>query len=88
MGLPRQIEKRKMTMTIFAVLEKLNELAEKIDDKLGDRWLTMQEVSRYTGLSQRTLHRAILKGTLRVSQATGKNLFRRSWIDEWLESDG
>ena len=88
MGLPRQIEKRKMTMTIFAVLEKLNELAEKIDDKLGDRWLTMQEVSRYTGLSQRTLHPAILKGTLKVSQATGKNLFRRSWIDEWLESDG
>jgi len=29
-----------------------------------------------------------LKGTLKVSQATGKNLFRRSWIDEWLESDG
>ena len=69
----------------LAVMEKLDSLVEKIDNKLGDRWLTTREASQYSGLSYKTIHRAICKGVLKVSQTTGKNLFRKSWLDRWIE---
>ena len=66
-------------------MERLETLATKIDDKLGDRWFNTKEASQYSGLSYKTIHRAIRSGSLKVSQTTGKNLFRKSWLDRWIE---
>ena len=49
-----------------------------------DQWLALKDVCEYTGLSPSTIHRATQKGALKVSRKTGKNLFRREWIDKFL----
>jgi len=54
-------------------------------DKMIDEWLGIKEVCKYTGLASSTIHRLTSSGSLRVSRKTGKNLFRRSWIDSFLE---
>ena len=70
---------------LLAIKEQLDRIDEKIDNKISDRWLTTREVCKYTGLSNQTVFRAIQKGSLKVSQGTGKNLFRRSWVDRLVE---
>jgi|TARA_B100001964_G_C13771933_1_gene396391 excisionase family DNA binding protein len=54
--------------------------------KFGDYWLSTKEVESYTSVSNKTLARAINRGKLKVSKATGKNLFKKSWVDRWLEN--
>ena len=49
-----------------------------------DKWLDLKDVCEYTGLSSSTLHRAIQKGELKVSKKTGKNLFKKEWVDNFL----
>tara|TARA_B100001964_G_C13652116_1_gene345202 strand:- start:248 stop:475 length:228 start_codon:yes stop_codon:yes gene_type:complete len=70
---------------LLEISEQIERLGKKIDDKLSDRWLTTKEVCQYTGLSVKTVFRAIQLGSLKVSKGTGKNLFRRSWVDKWVE---
>ena len=69
----------------YRLEEKLSSLEAKLDDKLGNAWLSTTDASKYCGVHPKTLHRAIRRGDLRVSQKIGKNLFRRSWIDRWLK---
>ncbi len=66
------------------IIKKLDELKNLIQNNLSNRWLDMEEVCKYTGLSESTIHRAIQKSVLKVSKKTGKNLFRISWVDRWL----
>ena len=68
----------------YALQEKLVRLEDKLDDKLGGVWMSTADASRYVGCHPKTLHRAIRRGDLRVSQKLGKNLFKRAWLDRWL----
>ena len=51
---------------------------------IQDQWLTQKDVCDYTGLSSSTIYRATQRGVLKVSKKTGKNLFRKSWVDRFL----
>tara|TARA_B110000438_G_C15556486_1_gene539264 strand:+ start:204 stop:377 length:174 start_codon:yes stop_codon:yes gene_type:complete len=51
---------------------------------LNDQWLSLNDVCQYTSLSPSTIHRATQKGSLKVSKATGKNLFKKAWVDSFL----
>ena len=64
-------------------MERLESLITQSD--FGNKWMSTVEVQNYTGLSTKTIHRAVKKGVLKVSQNTGKNLFRKSWVDRWID---
>lgn len=53
------------------------------------KFLTVKEAMNYTGLSRSTLNRASKSGMVECSKLTdaksGKLLYRRSSLDEWLE---
>ena len=68
----------------YALEEKLSHLESKLDSRLGGAWLSMRGAAKYVGVHPKTLHRAIRRGDLRVSQKLGKNLFKREWLDKWL----
>ena len=53
---------------------------------IQDQWLTLRDVCDYTGLSSSTLYRAMQRGELQVSKKIGKNLFRKEWVDKFLEA--
>ena len=72
-------------MSEYALIEKLDEIKHIVKSKVSDRWLNINEVCEYCGLSRSTLIRAIRKGVLKASTSTGKLLFKISDIDRWLK---
>jgi len=53
-------------------------------ENIQNPWFTLKDVCQYTSLSPSTIHRATQKGTLKVSKTTGKNLFKKAWVDSFL----
>jgi len=70
----------------YRIIEAIENLGEKIESRFGDEWLSTNDVVKYANVSKRTIGEHIRRGTLKVSQATGKNLFKKVWIDSWLEN--
>ena len=71
-------------------LAELKTLVETISEQnyeatIGDEWMSTKEASAYTKLSVRTINRAVSNGEVEVSKKVGKNLFRRVWLDAWLD---
>jgi len=66
------------------IINQLRNIQQSLNTKTEDVWLTLRDVCSYTKLSPSTIHRATQKGVLKVSKKTGKNLFRREWIDKFL----
>ena len=71
-------------MTEFVIIEKLDEILSVLKKRGNNRWLNIQEVKNYTGLSNSTIRRAVDRGVLKKSKSTGKLLFKRSDVDRWL----
>ena len=51
---------------------------------IQDQWLSLKDVCAYTGLSPSSIYRSTQSGILKVSKKTGKNLFRKIWVDNFL----
>ena len=67
-----------------AIIEHLNEIKSLIIEKQIDKWLSINDVAKYTNLSKSTIRRRVKTGDLKASYITGKLLFKRSDIDRWL----
>jgi excisionase family DNA binding protein len=46
--------------------------------------MDIKKVARYTSLSISTINRAVANGRLKTSKVTGKLLFKKEWVDGWL----
>jgi|TARA_B100001971_G_C18087118_1_gene481543 predicted DNA-binding transcriptional regulator AlpA len=66
------------------IIEALKRIEQKLEKYKENRWLSLKEVIEYTSLSAATIRRAKQKGFLKVSTRTGKLLFKRSDVDNWL----
>ena len=66
------------------IINQLRNIQPSLTPKMQDDWLTVKDVCQYSKLSASTLHRATKLGTLKVSKATGKNLFKKAWVDNFL----
>ena len=68
--------------------EIINELDELIiQDKirrLEKPWMDIKKVARYSSTSISTIRRAVATGRLKTSKVTGKLLFKKEWVDGWL----
>jgi len=67
------------------ISEQIEHPYKRIDERFSRVWLSTADASRYCGVHPKTLHRAIRRGDLRISQKLGKNLFRWEWLDRWLD---
>lgn len=72
----------------YKIIEILEEIKLLVTGQINDKWLKIDEVSKYASLSESTLRRAHRRGTLKASQVTGRLLFKKSNVDEWLENNG
>ena len=66
--------------------EVLNEILDIVKKGCPDEWLTIRQAVNYTKLSQPTIRRYVRKGKLKASKNTGRLLFKKSDLDQWLES--
>ena len=67
---------------IFERLEKIETLITNSDNS---NLMTVKDVVRYTSLSEPTIRRGVLRGTLKPFKEKGKKLFRRTDVDRWLK---
>lgn len=72
------------------ILNKINELSDKIDKKPEDRFLTMKEACHFTSLSSSSLHRAKSRGVLKFNRSSkqGRILFRKNDLINFLSNNG
>ena len=68
------------------LLEKLDEIKSILTGRTNDKWLKIDEVCRYSSISDSTIRRAVRRGTLKASTSTGRLLFKKSNVDKWLTS--
>ena len=67
------------------ILNRILKEIENIKSISNDKWLTIRQTVRYTGLSDSTIRRAIRKGILKAGNRGGKLLFKKTNIDRWLQ---
>ena len=78
-------ENASMLTQIIPILVEIQNSIKRIEDKhIKSRWLDIKGVVEYTSLSTSTIRRAIQKGELKASSKTGKLLFKKEWVDGWL----
>ena len=64
----------------------LGEIRSLIQNKSANQWIDIKEATEFTSVSASTIRRAVKKGVLKVSNSTGKLLFKVSDIDRWLNN--
>ena len=67
-----------------SLIERLDRIEKKIDEKPAHRYFDIVQASAYTSLSISTLRRYVARGELKCSRKLGKLLFLESDIRKWL----
>ena len=73
---------KKDLIPIFERLEIIESLIRKIDNP---NLMTIKDLVKYSRLSEPTIRRSIMRGTLKPFKEDGKKLFRRTDVDNWLK---
>ena len=69
---------------IHTIIERLDRIEKKIDEKSPNRYLDINQTADFTSLSVSSIRRAVSKGELKCSKKLGKLLFQESDIRRWL----
>ena len=71
----------------YRVIELLQEIKSLIMGKpKQEKWIGINEASKYAGCSSQTLRRTIKSQKLKASSTTGKLLFKKSELESWLNA--
>ena len=82
-----QINKGENKMSEFRTIELLNEIKELLTKKEStDKWMDINDASKYTTVSMATIRRNVKDNKLKASTRLGKLLFKRSELENWLNS--
>ncbi len=66
------------------LVERLDRIEKKMDNRVLKNWLSITDVSQATGYSKSTINRAIKRGELKSVKNGGKRMFRKEWVDRWI----
>jgi excisionase family DNA binding protein len=66
------------------LVERLDRIEKKIDNRVLKNWLSITDVSQATGYSKSTINRSIKIGALKSVKNSGKRMFRKEWVDKWI----
>ena len=69
---------------LLPIIERLDSIQKKLDGRYSNKYLSINEVSELTTLSQSTIRRSVAKGELKCSRKLGKLLFQESDVRKWL----
>ena len=71
-------------MNTSSIKEQLDRIEKKIDGKVLNQYLSINQVSNLTSVSTSTIRRAVRKGKLKCSKELGKLLFKDSDVRQWI----
>ena len=75
-----------ITTDLIPIREQLNRIEKKLEGKLEEKYLDINQVSKITSLSVSTIRRRVALGEIKCNKQLGKLIFKRSSIDKWLKS--
>ena len=67
------------------LVERLDRIEKKMDNRVLKNWLSITDVTQATGYSKSTINRAIKTGELKSVKNSGKRMFRKEWVDRWIQ---
>ena len=62
----------------------LNEIKALIKTNVPQKWLSIKDCVKYSGLSESTIRRAMQSGQLKANKVGGKWLIRHQWLESYL----
>ena len=71
-----------METRIITLLKDIKQLI--IKKTTEDKWLNIDQASKYCAISASTLRRNVKSGDLKASNKVGKTLFKQSELENWL----
>jgi hypothetical protein len=75
---------KQISEILYPILERL-EIIESLIRKMDNpNLMTIKDLVQYSRLSEPTIRRSIMRGTLKPFKEDGKKLFRRTDVDNWL----
>ena len=71
---------------IIPIMERLDRIESLLSKSIGriQKLMTIKDISMYCNLSETTIRRGVMNGTLKPFKDTGKKLFRRQDVHRWL----
>jgi len=66
------------------LVERLDRIENKLDNRLNKTWLSITDVIQLTGYSRSTINRYISSGELKTVKNNGKRMMRKEWVDKWI----
>ena len=76
------------TVSETRVISLIKDIKNLITGKeTDDKWMGINKASKYCDCSSATLRRNVKAKKLKASQVTGKMLFKRSKLEEWLTKE-
>ena len=66
------------------IIELLKEIKGLITGVGGDKWMDINEASKYCSVHPSTIRRNVASGQLKASNKLGKSLFKQSDLESWL----
>lgn len=67
---------------VIALLKDIKSLIN--NQKTEDKWLDINQASKYCSVHPSTLRRSVKSGDLQASNKVGKTLFKQSNLESWL----
>ena len=69
---------------LIPIREQLERIEKKLDGTFSNKYLSINQVSKFVSLSPSTIRRAVAKGELKCSRRQGKLLFQESAVRKWI----
>ena len=66
------------------IVELLKEIKSLLVGDKSDKWMDINEASKYVACHPSTLRRNIANGSLKASNKLGKTLIKQSSLEVWL----
>ncbi|MDB4125667.1 helix-turn-helix domain-containing protein [Candidatus Marinimicrobia bacterium] len=68
----------------YRIVELLKEIKSLITGNKQNKWMDINEASKYCSVHPSTLRRNVASGQLSASNKLGKSLFKQSELESWL----
>tara|TARA_Y100000590_G_C15610532_1_gene973645 strand:+ start:1140 stop:1376 length:237 start_codon:yes stop_codon:yes gene_type:complete len=74
-----------LSEALLPVLERLDRIESSMDKNQTPKLMTIKDLVQYSRLSEATIRRHIMRGSLKPFKKDGKKLFRKVDVDNWLK---
>ena len=70
---------------LIPIIDKLEKIESLINLSSSPNLMTIKDLVQYSRLSEATIRRHIMRGSLKPFKKDGKKLFRKVNVDRWLK---